>query len=114
MMLAPFRDEELDVFCEPEDDELEINDGDWSNFQHFAQKVTGIKVGVALYPESVGIMKRKTAITNQKICPNLAYLKLEDVEEALISMVPSRSWQEPSCEHSDCGRRNDPSAGNSR
>ncbi|KAG8984651.1 hypothetical protein FRB93_006381 [Tulasnella sp. JGI-2019a] len=80
-MLAPFCDEELNEFCEPDDDELEISDDDWSAFQHYAQKVTRIKVDTPFYHESVIIIQRRLAITNQEICPNLVVLELEDVEE---------------------------------
>ncbi|KAG9033448.1 hypothetical protein FRB95_014814 [Tulasnella sp. JGI-2019a] len=80
--MAQFYCEDLNTFCEPlsEDEVLDISDEDWSNFQHYAQKVTRIRVDLALLFESVAMIKRKTATTNQKLCPNLVYLEFENLD----------------------------------
>ncbi|KAG8989414.1 hypothetical protein FRB94_014422, partial [Tulasnella sp. JGI-2019a] len=79
---------DFNAFGEPvsEDEVLDISDEDWSNFQHYAQKVTRIRADLALLFESVAMIQRKIAITNQKLCPNLVYLEfgnlgVEDVGE---------------------------------
>ncbi|KAG9029952.1 hypothetical protein FRB95_004705 [Tulasnella sp. JGI-2019a] len=83
--LTPFRDDndpdESRAFCEPDDQELEISDEDWSIIRHYAQKVTTMAVNAALYPNWITTIQRRLTTANQKLCPNLVAVELKDVTE---------------------------------
>ncbi|KAG8992909.1 hypothetical protein FRB94_011184 [Tulasnella sp. JGI-2019a] len=79
--MAEFYRQELNTFRRNiyKDGALELSDEDWSNIQRYAQKVTRIRVDLNLSLRSVAMIRRKTATTNQKLCPNLIYLEYEDL-----------------------------------
>ncbi|KAG8869439.1 hypothetical protein FRB97_001229 [Tulasnella sp. 331] len=78
--LKPFYHEELGIFDEPDDDDLEINDEDWRNFQQYSEKVTRVEVDKTLYLESAAILQRKLAQVDRPMCPNLLYLRVGEIE----------------------------------
>ncbi|KAG8875160.1 hypothetical protein FRB97_005369 [Tulasnella sp. 331] len=87
--LPPFYDEKLAEFCEPEDDDIEISEDEWSCFQQYANKVTRIEVDRILYLTSSAVLQHHLTKLGRPMCPNLLCLDIDAIEEDPDELEPT-------------------------